>query len=250
MPSRAERRRAKQKKEKAQIWGAFAGLAVALVPSLLPRLPAVIVIVLSVLCIASWPMARDGYKYHLAMKWAILVMLIHGSLIATMGYWVWPKITVSPGHVSFHGYPNETFNFSVRNGRSDDVYDVQIPFLIGYSKHFQDKFSVKVMPNGEPPQRIYIEYNYCFGRKADGVISHVQPNEREVLIVHLTHLPAYGYGNFSITYDGGQKLDTQSESPTFASEPTSYSASQGTVGVRGDYRICKYEMGTNGGSTP
>ena len=143
------------------------------------------------------------------------------------------------------GYPNETFNFSVRNGRSDDVYDVQIPFLIGYGKNFEDKFSVKVMPNGDPPQRVYVRYNYCFGKKGDGVVSHVPPNEREVLIVHFTHLPAYGYGIFSITYSGGEKLDTQSGSTTFDSEPTSYSVSQGTTGVRGDYRICKFAMGTN-----
>jgi hypothetical protein len=244
--SRRERRRAEQKKEQARIWGAFAAVAMGLIPSIAPRLPIVIATALTVLWLASWRMARDGYKYHLPAKWSVLVMLIHGSIFATMGYWIWPRITVSPAHVSFYGFTNETFNFSVRNGRADDVYDVQIPFLIGHNKHFEDKLSAKVMPNGDPPQRIYDDYNYCFGVKGDGVISHVQKNEREVLIVRITHLSPYGSGSFSVTYAGGDKFDTKPETPNFIGEPYSYSPLQGTVGVRGDYRICKYALATNG----
>ena len=187
-------------------------------------------------------MARDGYKYRLAVRWAVVVMLVHGSVIAVIGYWIWPRITVSPSSVSFRGYPNETFNFSVRNGRADDVYDVEIPFLIGYGKKFQDKFSVKVVPSGEPRGPFSNEYNYCFGEKGDGVVSHVQPNEREVLIVNIPHLVPYGFGTFSVTFAGGDKFDAVLESPSFSEEPYSYSPNQGTVGVRGDYRICKFEM--------
>jgi hypothetical protein len=246
MTTRAERRRVEQKKEQGRICGAFAGVLVALVPSLVPRLPLVIVAVLVVLWLASWRMARDGYKYHLAGKWTVLVMLVHGSVFAGMGYWIWPRITVSPQHVSFQGYPNETFNFSVRNGRADDIYDVQVPFLIGYNKHFEDKLSAKVVPNGDPPQRIHVDYNYCFGEKGDGIVSHVQKNEREVLIVRITHLAPYSSGGFSITYEGGEKFDAKSETPNFIREPYSYSAMQGTFGVRGDYRICKYAVSTDG----
>ncbi len=159
---------------------------------------------------------------------------------------------MNPTQVSFQGYPNESFTFSIRNERSDDIYDVQVPFLIGSHKHLDDKFSVKVMPNGDPPQRIHLDYNYCYGTKGDGVVSHVQPNEREVLIVHIIHIPAYGSGTFSITYSGGDKITAEGETPTFDSKPRSYSAWQGptwqgTVGVRGDYRICKYAMSSNGG---
>src|SRR5260221_1764690 len=246
MVSRGERRRAAQKKEQGRIWGAFAGVAVALVPSIVPRLPVVIVMVLVVLWIASWRMARDGYKYRLSTKWVVVLMLFHGSVIASVGYWIWPRITVSPSQVSCLGYPNETFNFSVRNGRADDVYDVQIPFLIGYSKRFEDKLTAKVMPNGDPPQRIYDDYNYCFGIKGDGVVSDVQKNEQEVLIVRITHLAPYGSGSFSVTYAGGDKFDTKPETPNFIGEPYSYSPFQGTVGVRGDYRICKFALSTNG----
>src|SRR5689334_23094856 len=113
VPSRGERRRTAQKKEQARIWGAFAAIAVALVPSIVPRLPVVIVAVLVVLWLASWRMARDGYKYHLAIKFAVILMFVHGAILATVGYWIWPRITVSPSQISFLGYPNETFNFSV-----------------------------------------------------------------------------------------------------------------------------------------
>jgi hypothetical protein len=150
MPIRSERRRAAQKKEQARIWGAFSGIAISLVPAIVPRLPIVIVAVLAVLWFASWPMARNGYKCHLRIAGAAFLMLVHGCIIATFGYWIWPRITVSPEHVSFRGYPGETFNFSVRNGRADDVYEVQIPFLIGYNKHLDSKFSVKVTSNGDP----------------------------------------------------------------------------------------------------
>jgi hypothetical protein len=168
--------------------------------------------------------------------------VLHGILIIGLGYAVWPRIKVSPGEVSFLGFPDETFNFSVKNERGDDIYDVQIPFLIGYDKHFDSKLSAKVSPNGDPLQPTSNDYNYCYGEKGDGDVSKVMPNEREVLIVNIRHLPPNGNGSFSITYAGGEKFEAQSEAPTFASEPYSYSPVQGTVGVRGDYRICRFSM--------
>jgi hypothetical protein len=245
--SRSERRREAQKKERGRIWGASAGLAVALVPSIVPRLPVVIATVLVALWFASWRMARDGYKYHLSIKWAVVLMLVHGIIIAAMGYWIWPRITVGPSRVSFSGYPNETFNFSVRNGRADDVYDVQIPFFIGRNKHFDDKLSAKVIGNVEPSGPFRDDYNYCYGVKDDGVVSRVQKNEQEVLIVRIPHLVPYSSGAFSITYAGGDKLPgIVPGAPNFIGEPYSYSPNSGTVGVRGDYRICKFVMSPSG----
>jgi hypothetical protein len=249
MPSaaRKERRRAKQKEEQGRIWGALAGLAVALVPSIVPRLPVVIATVLAALWLASWRMARDGYKYHLSIKWAAVLMLVHGIIIAAVGYLIWPRVTVGPSRVSFYGYPSETFNFSVRNGRADDVYDVQIPFFIGRNKHFEDKLSAKVIGNVEPSGPLSNDYNYCYGVKGDGVVSHVQKDEQEVLIVRITHLVPYSSGAFSITYAGGDKLpDIASGAPSFIGEPYSYSPNSGTIGVRGDYRICKFVMSPSG----
>lgn len=171
-------------------------------------------------------------------------MLIHGSVLTVLAYFVWPTITVNPGRVTFQGYPSETFNFSVRNGRADDIYDVQIPFLVGYGKHLDEKLSAKVEPNGDPPQPLYDDYNYCYGKK--GEISKVMPNEREVLVVRIRHLPPFGSGGFSITYAGGDKFEAKSQAPNFVAEPSSYSPMQGTVGVRGDFRICKYVIATDG----
>jgi hypothetical protein len=34
--------------------------------------------------------------------------------------------------------------------------------------------------------------------------------------------------------------------PNFIAEPYSYSPMQATMGVRGDYRICKYAISTDG----
>jgi len=190
-------------------------------------------------------MARHGYRYNVGAKWAIGIMLIHGIILAALGYFVWPRITVSPSHVSFQGYSSETFNFSVRNGRSDDVYDVQIPFLIGYGKHWDAKLSAKVMPNSsDPPQRLYDDYNYCYGKGPD--VHDIQPNEREVLIVRIVHMPPGGTASFSITYSGGNKFETQPGPPNFISEPYSYSPMQGEINVRGNYRICKSVISTNG----
>lgn len=243
MPTRA-RRLAEEKKKQGQTYGILGVVAMALVPFLIPRLPFWIALALVVILIASWPMARDGYKYKLPIKWSIGIMVIHGLLLAALAYFIWPRITISPPRVSFAGYVNETFNFSIRNGRSDDVYDVQIPFLIGYNKHLQDKLSATVASNGDLPQRIYDDYNYCFGEKGD--VSKVLPNEREVLIVRIGHLAPYAVGSFSITYAGGEKLDVKSGAPNFVAAPYSHSPMQATVGVRGDYRICKYVIATNG----
>lgn len=244
--SRATRRLAERKKKQGQIWGAFGAIAMALVPFIVPRLPIAIAAALAVIWFSSWRMARDGYKYRLSVKWSLCIMLVHGGILAVLGYFVWPRITVSPAHIVFTGYPNETFNFSVKNDRSDDVYDVQIPFLIGHNKNLQDSLSAKVVPNGDPPQRIYDDYNYCFGEKGDGNVRNVQKNEREVLIVRIRHLPPFGVGSFSITYKGGEKFETKSGTPNFISEPYSYSPMQFTVEVRGDYRICKYAVATDG----
>jgi hypothetical protein len=175
----------------------------------------------------------------------IVLFIVDVAIFGVIAYQAWPRLTISPSKVSFQGYPNETFNFSARNGRSDDVYDVQIPFLIGYNKHFEDKLSARVVSNGDPPQAINIDYNYCFGTKGDGDVRHVQKNEREVLIVRITHIVPYGSGGFTITYAGGEKLDLKYGPPTFAGEPFSYSPTQGTFDVRGDYRICKVAVHAN-----
>jgi hypothetical protein len=243
MPTRS-RRLAEQKKHQGKIYGVLGAVAMALVPFVVPRLPVAMGIALGAIWLVSWPMARNGYVYKMPTKWAIGVMAIHGGLLAILGYAVWPRLTISPSKMSFEGYPNETFSFSVRNGSADDVYDVQIPFLIGYDRHFEDKLSAKVTSNGDPPQRIYDDYNYCFGKKGD--VSKVLKNEREVLIVRIRHLPPFGNGSFSITYAGGEKLEVKSGSPNFISEPYSYSPIQATMGVRGDYRICKYVIATDG----
>lgn len=247
-PSRGEhRRRASQKENQGRVWGVFTGIGASIVLPFLPRIPVVIAVALVVLWFASWPMARSGYKHRAPMTWVLFIMLGHGSILVLVGYWVWPRITISPSRVSFLGYPNETFNFSVRNGRADDVYDVQIPFFIGRNKHFENKLSARVLGNVEPSGPFRDDYNYCFGVKGDGVVSHVQKNEQEVLIVRLPHLVPYGSGAFSITYAGGDKLpDITAGTVSFIEEPYSYSPDSGTVGVRGDYRICKFVMSPSG----
>jgi hypothetical protein len=245
--SRKERRRSEQKKEQGRIWGVFTGIAVSLTPWLVPRIPVFIAVALVVIWVASFPMARNGYKYHLAAKWVAMVMIVHGSLLAAMGYYIWPRITVNPASISFRGYPHETFNFSVRNGRADDVYDVQIPFFIGRGKHLEDKLSAKVIGNVEPTGAFKDDYNYCFGIKGDGVVSHVQKNEQEVLIVRIPHLVPFGFGTFSITYAGGDELpNIRPGAASFIDHPYSYSPNSATVGVRGDYRICKFVMSPSG----
>lgn len=178
------------------------------------------------------------------VRWAFLLLICAGVSIAWGWYW-WQRIAVSPGRAQFQGYSNETFNFSVRNDRTDDVYDIQIPFLIGHGKHWDGKLSAKVSSDGEQPQRVYDDYNYCYG-EGSGNVHDIKPNEQEVLIVRIRHLPPSGIGNFSITYTGGEKFDTAPGTPTFVSEPSSYSSTQATVGVRGDYRICKFVIATDG----
>jgi len=216
----------------------------ALIPAIVPRSPMFIVAALIIVFLVGIQAARYGYVDRPSRRTLAIILLGHTVAIALFGWWVWPRITVNPTRISFAGYPNETFNFSVRNGRADDVYDVQIPFLIGYNKHLQDKLSAKVASNGDLPQRIYNDYNYCFGEKGD--VSKVLPNEREVLIVRIGHLAPYAVGSFSITYAGGEKLDVKSGAPNFVAAPYSHSPMQATVGVRGDYRICKYVIATNG----
>jgi hypothetical protein len=214
-----------------------------------------------VIGLCLFPLPRTGIYIALDLSFALLIslycvwhcwglsptwfkriafMLLHVAIVTGIGYAVWPRITVSPPRFSFRGYPNETVNFSVRNERGDDVYDVQIPFLIGYNKHLDAKLSAKVMPSNEPSQPLHDDYTYCYGKK--GNVQKVLPNEQEVLVVRIEHQPPSGIGTFTITYAGGEGFATKPGAPSFVSEPYSYSPTQGTVGVRGDYRICKFVM--------
>jgi hypothetical protein len=201
----------------------------ALIPAIVPRSPMFIVAALIIVFLVGIQAARYGYVDRPSRRTLAIILLGHTVAIALFGWWIWPRITVNPTRISFAGYPNETFNFSVRNERADDIYDVQIPFLIGYNKHLQDKLSAKVASNGDLPQRIYDDYNYCFGEKGD--VSKVLPNEREVLIVRVGHLAPHAVGSFSITYTGGEKLETKYGTPNFIAEPYSYSPMQATVTV-------------------
>lgn len=184
------------------------------------------------------------WGFHATTARRLGFLIIHIGVASGIAYAVWPRITISPDRVIFAGYPDETFNFSVKNNRSDDVYDVQIPFPIGHDKHFEDKLSAKVWPNGDPPQRIYDDYNYCYGVGKD--VKKIMPHEREVFIVRIRHLAPFGIGRFSIAYAGGEKFETKAGTPNFISEPYSYSSMQSTIGVRGNYRICKYAIRTDG----
>lgn len=216
----------------------------ALIYPLVPKSPVLIVEALAVVFVVGIQAARFGYVDKPSKRTLSLILVAHAALLTFLGWVLWPQIIISPERVSFAGYAGETFNFSVRNGRADDVYDVQIPFLIGYGKHYDSKFSVKVMPNGDPPQRIYGDSNYCYGKGPD--VHKILPNEQEVLIVNVTHIPPYGSRSFSITYGGGESIQTKAGHSTFLSEPRSYSDWQGTMGVRGDFRICRYDMHTDG----
>ena len=243
MPT-AARRKAEARKRKGHTWQLCSAVLMALIPAIVPRTPTFIVVSLVVVFLVGIQAARYGYVDRPGRRILALILLGHALAIALFGWWVWPRITISPSKLSFAGYQNETFSFSIRNGRADDVYDVQIPFSIGYNKHLDDKFSAKVTSNGDPPQRIYDDYNYCYGKGPD--VHKVLPNEREVLIVRIRHLAPFQGGSFSITYTGGEKVEAKSGTPSFLAEPYSYSPMQATMGVRGDYRICKFAISTDG----
>ncbi|MGA9042236.1 MAG: hypothetical protein WB421_17015 [Terriglobales bacterium] len=245
MPT-AARRKAEARKRRGLAWDVLSVGLMALIPTIVPRTPTFIVVALVAVFLCGIKAAQYGYVDRPSKGILATILFGHVAALVLLGWWIWPRVVVSPSHISFRGYPDETFNFSVRNGRADDVYDVQIPFLIGYDKHFENKLAAKVIPNSDPAQRIYDDYNYCFGVKGDGIISHIQKNEQEVLIVRIPHMGPYGSGSFSVTYAGGDKFDTKPGTPNFVGEPYSYSPSEGTVGVRGDYRICKFVVSTNG----
>jgi hypothetical protein len=243
MPTAARTRREKRKR-KAGAWAGLGCVVMAIGAFVLPKYPGILIVCAVVAFAASIPVAQTGYIDRAPKEAWLPILSAHAVAIALLFWLIWPAITVSPRRVSFAGYPNETFNFSVRNGRVDDVYDVQVPFLIGYNKHLDGKISAKVGPTGDPAQRIYDDYNYCYGKGKD--VHKILPNEQEVLVVRIGHLPPSGSANFAVTYAGGDKFVTKAGRPNFLSEPYSYSPMQGTIGVRGDYRICKYVLSTDG----
>jgi len=190
---------------------------------------------------SDYPPTGDA-KFQRIVRWVFLVVTCGSLSVAWGSYW-WERIRISPERLAFRGFADETFNLSERNGMSYDVYDIQIPFLVGYNKHFDDKLSAKTVPNSDPPTGLQMDYSYCYGTKGDGVVSHVQQNEREILIVRIPHLVPSESESFSITYTGGEQFTAKLfQDPDFLEEPTSYSPRQGTFEVRGDYRICKFAM--------
>jgi hypothetical protein len=228
---REERERQSRIRNKISSCGAFVS---GLLLFVLPRTGTWISIDLSVALIASLYSVWYCWGLVPTMAKRVGFLILHIGVACGVAYAVWPRITVSPAHVAFAGYPNETFSFSVKNDRSDDVYDVQIPFLIGHDKHFDDKLSAKVLPTSDPPQRIYDDYNYCYGVGRD--VKKIKPHEQEVLIVRIRHLPPFGIGAFSITYAGGEKFETKPGTPNFVSEPYSYASMQATLGAAASSR--------------
>jgi hypothetical protein len=243
MPTRA-RRKADQKKHRVRVWAATGAVIMALAQYIFPGNSVTLVIVLLIVFCVSVPMARYGYVY--AAKWYfwIPILVAHGIILSAIGWWRWPRIKVSPAKVAFAGFQGETFNFSVRNETNDDVYDVQIPFLLQTHNHLDSKFSAKVLPNGEPSPHIFGDYNYCYGKGND--IHKVLANEQEVLVVHVSHITSMGTRSFSVSYAGGEKLEAKAETPSFILTPYSFSEMQGTIGVRGDYRACKFVSANDG----
>src|ERR1700761_3416330 len=54
-------------------------------------------------------------RFQIVVRW-IFLAIICTSIPAAWGSFWWQRIVVTPERVSFRGYPDETFNFSVRNG--------------------------------------------------------------------------------------------------------------------------------------
>src|ERR1043165_7948511 len=97
--ARSERRQRDQRKEQGAIWIGIGLLAMAVTQ--IPRLPIPLYMGLSIAWILTWKAARYGYKYHLSIKSTLLVMLLHGLVLAAVGYFMWPRMTVSPSRASF-----------------------------------------------------------------------------------------------------------------------------------------------------
>ena len=233
------RREEREKRSRVQNGLAAAGSAlIGLLLFIMPRTGRWIATDLSLsFAISIW---CAWHCWGLKPRWItrLCFLVLHAGLFVLLGWIVWPHIRVSPANVTFAGFQNETFNFSVRNETDDDVYDVQIPFFLETHDHLDSKFSAKVIPNGEPAPRIFGDYNYCYGKRSD--IHKVLPNEQEALVVHVSHITPMGNRSFSVTYTGGEKLEANAERPTFILTPYSYSDTQGTIGVRGNFRACKF----------
>lgn len=236
MPTTA-RRKAEARKKRGHVWQLFASVLMSLIPSMVPKSPAYIMVALIVVFAVGIQAARYGYVDKPSPRTLAAILAAHALALFLFGWLIRPQIRISPQHVLFQGFPNETLDFSVKNERDDDVYDIQIPFLIGYGRHLDDKFSAKILVGGDVSRRFIAPYNYCYGKGKD--IHKVMPKEQEVFVVTINHLAPSGIGSFTITYAGGDKIETKPGVPDFLSEPYSYSDTQGTIGIRGDYRTCK-----------
>lgn len=227
MSPTAARSKAERRKRKARAWAGLAAVAMATVPSLAPRDSVVIGCCAALVFAMSIPAALNGYKYRARWYMFVPLLLLH-SLIVVVGCWfIWPSVKVSPQRLKFRG-DAESFNLSVFNDTDSDRYLVNLPIQVADGLEPLISAKYESTSHEGPLQNAY---DYCYGK-----------NGKEYLVVNFTHLLPGEKHLFTISYRGGKPFSAEIRRTRSSSEPSGFSGVKGTVGVTGDYRVCKYVL--------
>jgi hypothetical protein len=207
MPT-AVRRRAEQKKHKARIWGYVSAAAMCIGPWLLPRSPIAIMLGAIVLFGCTVPVALNGYKY--AAKWYqyVPIMLFHAVLMGFLGWYLWPKIVISPTSVSFIR-PYDSFSFQVKNQTSNDVYNVS-PIMHIDGKFDPADWDIRV----DSPTTL----KYFGPTSVPGMICK-DTQGGDVLFPIIPQIDSGQEARFVVTYKGDSKPKLIAENPHVYTEP-------------------------------
>ncbi len=195
MPS-AARRIAEQRKHKARLWGAAGAAILGILTFILPHTEFTTAWGLVIAFFVLVPLALNGYQYK--AKWYVLtpLLVMHACLLGALGWWIWPRIQITPHSVRFSAYAEQRYDFAVSNPTEDDYYQIHIP--IKASDQVEDNFGLRIWndPLDSRPLAERVEnaneFSFCIDRKT----------RQPFILINLLSLKAHQTRNFTLIHKG------------------------------------------------
>lgn len=140
-----------------------------------------------------------------------------------LGWTVWPRIKVSPSHISFSGIPQERFYLSAKNDTDSDAYLVTVPIRV--AKGLDGKISADFTLPRKETAVAAMQYAYCIGK-----------DDFDYLIINFPHLKPGEAQPFTVSYSGGSSFTAVPKKVVSIPEPIATNDGMGRFGTGGiDY---------------
>lgn len=122
---------------------AVAFAVVGIITAYEPRTPIFIIIAMTLSFALLWHPGWNCWGLRNSRALRVMFLASHGILLAAFGWYIWPRVTISPKLVTFT--TGQSFRFRVRNETPDDAYMVSALLYLSDSASLRD-FNVVLDP--------------------------------------------------------------------------------------------------------